>query len=128
MQIAILLFNNGLTIYDLRVPTNTLNFAITFYRKSYILFISETVIALKSAFTSTFPTYDLYSETVASSLKERKKKKNLNLKTCTCLCNIYTLPTFVWHFLSIHIKGRLDMIFSRFPSVNKYCIFSQQSK
>jgi len=34
MQIAILLFKNGLTIYDLRVPTTTLNFAITFYRKS----------------------------------------------------------------------------------------------
>ena len=33
VQIAILLFKNMLTIYDLQVPTITLNFAITFYRK-----------------------------------------------------------------------------------------------
>ena len=59
MQIAILLFRNGLTIYDLRVPTNTFYFAITFYRKSKILFISETIITLMTAFTSTFSTCDL---------------------------------------------------------------------
>jgi len=46
-------------VYDLRVPTSTLNFAITFYRKSKILFISETVVILKSTLTSTFTTYDL---------------------------------------------------------------------
>jgi hypothetical protein len=34
IQIAILLFKNRFTIYDLQVPTTTLNFAITFYRKS----------------------------------------------------------------------------------------------
>jgi hypothetical protein len=59
MQIAIPLFKKWLTIYDLRVLTTTLNFAITFYRKSYILFISETVITLTSTFTYTFSTYDL---------------------------------------------------------------------
>ena len=39
MQIVILLFKNGLTIYDLRVPTTTFNFAITFIvsHKSYVL-------------------------------------------------------------------------------------------
>ena len=34
IEIAILLFKNRFTIYDLRVPSTTLNFAITFYRKS----------------------------------------------------------------------------------------------
>jgi hypothetical protein len=34
IQIAILLFKNRFTIYDLRLPSTTLNFAITFYRKS----------------------------------------------------------------------------------------------
>jgi hypothetical protein len=74
MQIAILLFRNGLTIYDLRVPTNTFNFAITFYRKSKILFISETIITLMTAFTLRFR-LATFSETVASSLKERQKNK-----------------------------------------------------
>ena len=59
MQIAIPLFKHWLTIYDIRVLTTTLNFAITFYRKSSILFISETVITLTSAFTYTFSTYDI---------------------------------------------------------------------
>jgi hypothetical protein len=48
-----------LTIYNLRVPTTTLNFRINCYRKSYIPFISETVVALKSTSTSTFTAYDL---------------------------------------------------------------------
>jgi hypothetical protein len=34
IQITILLFKNRFTIYDLRLPSTTLNFAITFYRKS----------------------------------------------------------------------------------------------
>ena len=34
MQIAIPLFKHWLTIYDIRVLTTTLNFAITFYRMS----------------------------------------------------------------------------------------------
>jgi hypothetical protein len=32
--LTILLFKNRFTIYDLRVPPTTLNFEITFYRKS----------------------------------------------------------------------------------------------
>ena len=54
-----LLSAHRLTIYDLRVPTTTHNFAITLYRKSEILFISGTVVALMSTLTSTFTTYDL---------------------------------------------------------------------
>ena len=34
IQITILLFKNRFTIYDLQLPSTTLNFAITFYRKS----------------------------------------------------------------------------------------------
>ena len=59
IQIIILLFKNRFAIYDLRLPFTTLNFPITFYRKSSILTISETVVTLKSTLTSTFTTYDL---------------------------------------------------------------------
>ena len=48
------------TIYSLRVPTKTLNCVVPFYRKPYILSISETVVTHKSALTSTL------SETVVT--------------------------------------------------------------
>ena len=40
------------TIYDLRVPTTTLNFTITFYRKSYNFLVKRS--QLSSALTSKF--------------------------------------------------------------------------
>ena len=43
-------------IYDLRVPTTTLNSVITL---SQVVTNSETVVTLKSTLTSTFMTYHL---------------------------------------------------------------------
>ena len=112
--------------YDLRVPTTTLNCAIIVSHKPYLLvkwsYLLRVHLRVRFRLTT-------FSETVPSSLKERKKNKFWISKYVIFTHFRRSFGTSYPYLPEVtKIKSQLDMIFSRFPSINKLFIFSQQSK